>query len=176
MPSVSGESYFDGFCTTPYNRESIDSNFSMENVPGNKKKIIKKIIKKKWRLLSVRRFQVFSNYRGHRITNTYIYNSVCVVCRFSPQQHPRTTMVHRSSPVNTQRFFCADVQFCMSKMYTSLFSLSIVLVLVCQAGGRTFEGIPGFGRNLIVRSFPPVPDFQSNLYEVYMEPLLFVRI
>ncbi|XP_077293191.1 superoxide dismutase [Cu-Zn]-like isoform X2 [Arctopsyche grandis] len=47
------------------------------------------------------------------------------------------------------------------------------LLTICSANARTFEGIPGFGRNLIVRSLPPIPDFQSNLYEVYMEPLLF---
>lgn len=107
----------------------------------------------------------------------HIYKYICFAGSLH-SQHPRTTMAHRSSPVNTRRFFCADVQLCMSpKMYAKrLFGLVIVSFLVCQAGGRTFEGIPGFGRNLIVRSLPPVPDFQSNLYEVYMEPLLFVRI
>lgn len=39
---------------------------------------------------------------------------------------------------------------------------------------KAFQDIPGFGRNLIIRNLPPIPEFQSNLYEVYMEPFLYV--
>lgn len=67
----------------------------------------------------------------------------------------------------------------MPLKYIDMMKMMILLITLALSGStmaRTYEGIPGFGRNLIVRSLPPVPDYQSNLYEVFMEPLFYVSI
>ncbi|CAH0406673.1 unnamed protein product [Chilo suppressalis] len=48
-----------------------------------------------------------------------------------------------------------------------------LLWLVALLNGKTFEGIPGFGRNLLIKALPAIDDYQSNIYEVIMEPYLY---
>ncbi|CAH3887337.1 unnamed protein product [Pieris brassicae] len=48
-----------------------------------------------------------------------------------------------------------------------------LLWIVSVLNGKTVEGIPGYGRNLIIKSLPAIEDFQSNVYEVIMEPYLY---
>ncbi|XP_062526713.1 superoxide dismutase [Cu-Zn]-like [Bombyx mori] len=47
------------------------------------------------------------------------------------------------------------------------------LWLVAVLNGKTLQGIPGYGRNLIIKSLPAIEDYQSPVYEVYMEPYLY---
>ncbi|CAF4844005.1 unnamed protein product [Pieris macdunnoughi] len=48
-----------------------------------------------------------------------------------------------------------------------------LLWIVSVLNGKTVEGIPGYGRNLIIKALPAIEDFQSNVYEVFMEPYLY---
>ncbi|KAJ2952526.1 hypothetical protein O0L34_g6844 [Tuta absoluta] len=54
-----------------------------------------------------------------------------------------------------------------------------LLVFFCQllwifaVNGKSFQGVPGYGRNLIIKTLPAVEDYQSNVYEVFMEPYLY---
>ncbi|KAL4714104.1 hypothetical protein ACJJTC_008458 [Scirpophaga incertulas] len=45
--------------------------------------------------------------------------------------------------------------------------------LVAVLNGKSFQGIPGYGRNLIIKALPAIEDYQSNVYEVFMEPYLY---
>ncbi|KAI8435328.1 hypothetical protein MSG28_003653 [Choristoneura fumiferana] len=47
------------------------------------------------------------------------------------------------------------------------------LWLIAVLNGKTFQGIPGYGRNLVIKTLPAIEDYQSNVYEVYMEPYLY---
>ncbi|KAL0893574.1 hypothetical protein ABMA27_013761 [Loxostege sticticalis] len=47
------------------------------------------------------------------------------------------------------------------------------LWLVAALNGKSFQGVPGYGRNLIVKTLPAIEDYQSNVYEVFMEPYLY---
>ncbi|KAL0841768.1 hypothetical protein ABMA28_014032 [Loxostege sticticalis] len=47
------------------------------------------------------------------------------------------------------------------------------LWLVAALNGKSFQGVPGYGRNLIVKALPAIEDYQSNVYEVFMEPYLY---
>ncbi|XP_038215807.1 superoxide dismutase [Cu-Zn]-like [Zerene cesonia] len=38
---------------------------------------------------------------------------------------------------------------------------------------KAVTGAPGYGRNLIIKALPPIEDYQSNVYEVIMEPYLY---
>lgn len=49
-----------------------------------------------------------------------------------------------------------------------------LLWLVAVLNGKSFHGEPGYGRNLVVKSYPAVEDYQSNIYEVFMEPYYYV--
>ncbi|KOB77698.1 putative copper-zinc superoxide dismutase [Operophtera brumata] len=49
----------------------------------------------------------------------------------------------------------------------------LLLWLVSALKGKTLQGVPGYGRNLIIKALPAVEDYQSNVYEVYMEPYLY---
>lgn len=49
-----------------------------------------------------------------------------------------------------------------------------LLWLVSVLKGKALQGVPGYGRNLIIKALPAVEDYQSNIYEVYMEPYLYV--
>lgn len=51
-----------------------------------------------------------------------------------------------------------------------------LLWLFATLNGKSFQGVPGYGRNLIIKALPAVQDYQSNVYEVFMEPYLFVSI
>lgn len=51
-----------------------------------------------------------------------------------------------------------------------------LLWLVAVSQSKTIQGIPGYGRNLIIKAIPEVEGIQSNLYEVYMEPYLYVSM
>lgn len=51
--------------------------------------------------------------------------------------------------------------------------VSQLLYLAAVLQGKTIQGIPGYGRNLIIKTIPEVEGIQSNLYEVYMEPYLY---
>lgn len=48
------------------------------------------------------------------------------------------------------------------------------LWLITALNGKTIHGIPGYGRNLIIKTLPAIEDYQSNVYEVFMEPYLYV--
>lgn len=48
------------------------------------------------------------------------------------------------------------------------------LWLLAALNGKALQGIPGYGRNLIIKALPAVEDYQSNVYEVFMEPYLYV--
>ncbi|XP_014367980.2 superoxide dismutase [Cu-Zn] [Papilio machaon] len=48
-----------------------------------------------------------------------------------------------------------------------------ILCLVAVLNAKTIHGIPGYGRNLVVKSLPAIEDLQSNVYEVFMEPFLY---
>lgn len=50
------------------------------------------------------------------------------------------------------------------------------LWLLAVLNGKNLQGIPGYGRNLVIKALPPIEDYQSNVYEVYMEPYLYVSI
>ncbi|CAB3234674.1 unnamed protein product [Arctia plantaginis] len=47
------------------------------------------------------------------------------------------------------------------------------LWLVAVLNGKSIQGIPGFGRNLLIKTLPEIPDYQSSVYEVFMEPYLY---
>ncbi|GBP84358.1 hypothetical protein EVAR_87509_1 [Eumeta japonica] len=47
-----------------------------------------------------------------------------------------------------------------------------LLWLVSILNGKTYYGVVGNGRNLLVKSLPAIEDRQSNIYEVFMEPYL----
>ncbi|XP_026501430.2 superoxide dismutase [Cu-Zn]-like [Vanessa tameamea] len=47
------------------------------------------------------------------------------------------------------------------------------LWLVSVLNGKSFQGVPGYGRNLLIKAIPPIEDYQSNIYEVFMEPYLY---
>nr|AUM62139.1 extracellular Cu/Zn superoxide dismutase [Glyphodes pyloalis] len=47
------------------------------------------------------------------------------------------------------------------------------LWLVSALNGKAFQGIPGYGRNLVIKTLPAIEDYQSNVYEVFMEPYLY---
>ncbi|XP_068629814.1 superoxide dismutase [Cu-Zn]-like [Battus philenor] len=47
------------------------------------------------------------------------------------------------------------------------------LCIIAVLNGKTVHGIPGYGRNLIIKSLPAIEDYQSNVYEVFMEPYLY---
>lgn len=47
------------------------------------------------------------------------------------------------------------------------------LLLLASLNGKTLQGIPGYGRNLIIKTLPAIEDYQSNIYEVFMEPYLY---
>ncbi|CAG9585788.1 unnamed protein product [Danaus chrysippus] len=47
------------------------------------------------------------------------------------------------------------------------------LWLVSVLKGKSLQGIPGYGRNLLIKTIPAVEDYQSNVYEVFMEPYLY---
>ncbi|CAK1582234.1 unnamed protein product [Parnassius mnemosyne] len=47
------------------------------------------------------------------------------------------------------------------------------LWLIAVLNGKTIQGIPGYGRNLIIKSLPAIEDYQSNVYEIFMEPYLY---
>lgn len=49
-----------------------------------------------------------------------------------------------------------------------------LLWLVSVLKGKALQGVPGYGRNLIIKALPAVEDYQSNVYEVYMQPYLYV--
>lgn len=49
-----------------------------------------------------------------------------------------------------------------------------VLWLAAVLNGKSFQGVPGYGRNLLIKAIPEVEDYQSNIYEVFMEPYLYV--
>ncbi|OWR50110.1 putative copper-zinc superoxide dismutase [Danaus plexippus plexippus] len=51
--------------------------------------------------------------------------------------------------------------------------LSQFLWLVSVLKGKSLQGIPGYGRNLLIKTIPAVEDYQSNVYEVFMEPYLY---
>lgn len=51
-----------------------------------------------------------------------------------------------------------------------------LLWLVSVLKGKSLQGVPGYGRNLIIKALPAVEDYQSNVYEVYMEPYLYVSV
>ncbi|XP_059061721.1 uncharacterized protein LOC131854613 [Achroia grisella] len=48
-----------------------------------------------------------------------------------------------------------------------------LLWVVAVLNGKTLQGVPGYGRNLIIKTLPAIQDYQSNIYEVYMEPYLY---
>lgn len=48
------------------------------------------------------------------------------------------------------------------------------LWLLAALNGKTIQGIPGYGRNLLIKTLPAIEDYQSNIYEVFMEPYLYV--
>ena len=48
-----------------------------------------------------------------------------------------------------------------------------LLWLVAVLKGKTLQGVPGYGRNLLIKTVPGIEDYQSNLYEVFMEPYLY---
>ncbi|CAH0718781.1 unnamed protein product, partial [Brenthis ino] len=48
-----------------------------------------------------------------------------------------------------------------------------LLWLVAVLNGKSFQGVPGYGRNLIIKAIPEVEDYQSNIYEIFMEPYLY---
>lgn len=50
------------------------------------------------------------------------------------------------------------------------------LWLLAVLNGNGLQGIPGYGRNLIIKSLPAIEDYQSNVYEIIMEPYLYVSI
>ncbi|XP_049866834.1 superoxide dismutase [Cu-Zn]-like isoform X1 [Pectinophora gossypiella] len=45
--------------------------------------------------------------------------------------------------------------------------------LIAVLNGKSFQGVPGYGRNLIIKALPAIEDYQSNVYEVFMEPYLY---
>ncbi|XP_034840146.1 superoxide dismutase [Cu-Zn]-like [Maniola hyperantus] len=45
--------------------------------------------------------------------------------------------------------------------------------LISVLNGKSLQGIPGYGRNLVIKTIPAVEDYQSALYEVFMEPYLY---
>uniref|UniRef100_A0A2H1VIW0 superoxide dismutase n=1 Tax=Spodoptera frugiperda TaxID=7108 RepID=A0A2H1VIW0_SPOFR len=47
------------------------------------------------------------------------------------------------------------------------------LWLLAALNGKTIQGIPGYGRNLLIKTLPAIEDYQSNIYEVFMEPYLY---
>lgn len=49
-----------------------------------------------------------------------------------------------------------------------------LLWLFATLSGKSFQGVPGYGRNLIIKTLPAIEDYQSNVYEVFMEPYLYV--
>lgn len=49
-----------------------------------------------------------------------------------------------------------------------------LLWLFATLNGKSFQGVPGYGRNLIIKTIPAIEDYQSNVYEVFMEPFLYV--
>lgn len=51
-----------------------------------------------------------------------------------------------------------------------------LLWLTAFLNGKSFQGVPGYGRNLLIKAIPEVEDYQSNIYEVFMEPYLYVSI
>lgn len=60
------------------------------------------------------------------------------------------------------------------KLFVSLAFAVCTFAVTDMVHAKAFQDIPGFGRNLIIRNLPPIPELQSNLYEVYMEPFLYV--
>ncbi|XP_052737847.1 superoxide dismutase [Cu-Zn]-like [Bicyclus anynana] len=48
-----------------------------------------------------------------------------------------------------------------------------LLWLISVLNGKSFQGIPGYGRNLVIKAIPAVEDYQSDLYEVFMEPYFY---
>ncbi|XP_026329723.1 superoxide dismutase [Cu-Zn]-like isoform X1 [Hyposmocoma kahamanoa] len=48
-----------------------------------------------------------------------------------------------------------------------------LLWLFASLSGKSFQGVPGYGRNLIIKTLPAIEDYQSNVYEVFMEPYLY---
>lgn len=62
------------------------------------------------------------------------------------------------------------------KSFVRLAIIVCTIAVTDMVHAKAFQDIPGFGRNLIIRNLPAIPDFQSNLYEVYMEPFLYVSI
>lgn len=52
----------------------------------------------------------------------------------------------------------------------------IQIWVIAVINGKTIHGIPGYGRNLVIKSLPAIEDLQSNVYEVFMEPFLYVSI
>lgn len=49
-----------------------------------------------------------------------------------------------------------------------------LLWLVAVLNGKALQGVPGYGRNLVIKALPAIEDYQSNIYEVFMEPYLYV--
>ncbi|KAG7306937.1 hypothetical protein JYU34_007059 [Plutella xylostella] len=48
-----------------------------------------------------------------------------------------------------------------------------LLWLVATLSGKSLQGVPGYGRNLVIKTLPAIEDYQSNVYEVFMEPYLY---
>lgn len=59
-------------------------------------------------------------------------------------------------------------------MHFRLFAfLAQFLWLTSVLNGKAFQGVPGYGRNLLIKTLPAVDNYQSNVYEVFMEPYLY---
>ncbi|VVC96202.1 superoxide dismutase [Cu-Zn]-like [Leptidea sinapis] len=48
-----------------------------------------------------------------------------------------------------------------------------LLWLITFLSGKNLQSVPGYGRNLIIKALPAIEDYQSNVYEVFMEPYLY---
>ncbi|CAK1552614.1 unnamed protein product [Leptosia nina] len=47
------------------------------------------------------------------------------------------------------------------------------LFWITALSAKNIEGVPGYGRNLIIKALPAIDNYQSNVYEVIMEPYLY---
>ncbi|XP_041977064.1 superoxide dismutase [Cu-Zn]-like [Aricia agestis] len=47
------------------------------------------------------------------------------------------------------------------------------LLWLVSVNSKDLQGIPGYGRNLLIKSFPEIAGYQSNLYEVFVPPYLY---
>lgn len=76
---------------------------------------------------------------------------------------------------NSQLKFAARIFFFEMNLRLHVF-FGQFLWLIAVLNGKTFQGIPGYGRNLVIKTLPAIEDYQSNVYEVYMEPYLYVSV